>query len=98
VVDQDLLEDYPLTAREFLHLPMASGKRYELLQGELLVPASPETRNMRIAGDLLFNIQTQLDAEPFGEVFIALTAVVLSKYDVVEPDLFLSSRTISKLK
>ena len=88
MIDDDLPEDYPLTAREFLHLPMASGKRYELLQGELFVPPSPETKNARIGRNLLFKIQTQLDAEPFGEVFIALTAVVLSKFDVVEPDLF----------
>jgi len=88
MVAQTIPEDRPLTADDFMSLPMDDGHLYELLQGELILSPSPETNHQIISGNLYFKIRTLLQTVPFGVAFYAPTAVVLSKTDVVEPDVF----------
>jgi Uma2 family endonuclease len=80
-----------LTYDDFVHFP-DDGKRHELIDGEHYVTPSPNLRHQRILGKLHLLIGNYLAANPVGEVFFAPLDVVMSHYDVVEPDLLYVSR------
>lgn len=75
-----------LTYDDFLLFP-DDGKRHELIDGEHYVTPSPNQRHQRILGKLYLVIGNYLEANPIGDVFFAPFDVVISQYDVVEPDL-----------
>ncbi len=62
-------------------------KRYELLEGELIVVPSPTTYHQRISINLLVRLDSWVTSEKTGEVFCAPYDVVLSDHDVLQPDL-----------
>jgi Uma2 family endonuclease len=80
-----------LTYDDFVHFP-DDGKRHELIDGEHYVTPSPNLGHQRILGKLHLVIGNYLVANPIGEVFFAPLDVVMSHYDVVEPDLLYVSR------
>ena len=80
-----------LTYDDFVHFP-DDGKRHELIDGEHYVTPSPNLGHQRILGKLHLVIGNYLAANPIGEVFFAPLDVVMSHYDVVEPDLLYVSR------
>jgi len=80
-----------LTFDDFVHFP-DDGKRHELIDGEHYVTPSPNLGHQRILGKLHLVIGNYLVANPIGEVFFAPLDVVMSQYDVVEPDLLFVSR------
>ncbi len=66
------------------------GLRHEIIDGEHYVTASPVLRHQVIVGRLHFELESHLRAHPgSGQVFLAPLDVVLSQWDVVEPDLLL---------
>lgn len=68
--------------------PEDDGVHRELIGGEIFVTPSPVTRHARLSMRLLLSLGNHLDAHPDqGEVFPARFDVVMSQYDVVEPDL-----------
>jgi Uma2 family endonuclease len=72
--------------------------RHEIIDGEHYVTPSPVTKHQRISRELLYLLVQFLKAQPVGEVFSAPFDVVLSRYDVVEPDLvYLSNERASLL-
>src|SRR3954462_4761959 len=75
-----------LTYDDFVQFP-DDGKRHELIDGEHYVTRSPNTRHQQISGRLHLLIGTWLEANPVGQVFYAPFDVVISRFDVVEPDL-----------
>jgi Uma2 family endonuclease len=75
-----------LTYHDYLLLP-DDGKRYEILDGDLLMTPSPVTRHQTIAMRLSHLFMTYLETHPIGVVLAAPCDVVLSEFDVVEPDL-----------
>jgi Uma2 family endonuclease len=75
-----------LTYDDFVLFP-DDGKRHELIDGEHYVTPSPNLGHQRILGKLYLVIGNYLVANPIGEVFFAPLDVVMSQYDVVEPDL-----------
>ena len=75
-----------LTYDDFVLFP-DDGLRHELIDGEHYVTPSPNIPHQRIVGNLYVLIRRYLDAHPLGEVFLAALDVILSQYDVVEPDL-----------
>jgi Uma2 family endonuclease len=75
-----------LTYDDFVLFP-DDGKRHELIDGEHYVTPSPNIRHQQISGDLFALIWTYLEAHPIGRVFHAPLDVVLSNFDIVEPDL-----------
>ena len=86
-----------LTYDDFVLFP-DDGKRHELIDGEHYVTPSPNTRHQQIAVDLLALIWTYLEAHPIGRVFVAPFDVVISKSDVVEPDiLYLSNERAAEV-
>ena len=75
-----------LTYDDFLLFP-DDGKRHELIDGEHYVTPSPNMRHQRISGSLYLLIGNWLEDHPVGNIFYAPFDVVMSHYDVVEPDL-----------
>jgi Uma2 family endonuclease len=80
-----------LTYDDFVHFP-DDGMRHELIDGEHYVTPSPDTRHQEILGRLYLLISNWLEAHPVGRVFFAPFDVVISRFDVVEPDLLYMSR------
>lgn len=76
-----------LTYDDFLHFP-DDGRRHELIGGVHYVTPSPTVRHQLLVGRLHLSIGVFLQMHPhIGEVFLSPLDVVLSHYDVVEPDL-----------
>jgi Uma2 family endonuclease len=75
-----------LTYDDFLLFP-DDGKRHELIDGEHYVTPSPNVNHQRVAGTLFGVIWTHLQTHLIGEVFMAPLDVVMSRHDVVEPDI-----------
>ena len=75
-----------LTYEDFLHFP-DDGRRHELIDGEHYVTPSPNTRHQRLVARLFDAIYGHLKVSLDGEVFLAPFDVVISNFDVVEPDL-----------
>ena len=80
-----------LTYDDFLQFP-DDGRRHELIDGEHYVTPSPNLRHQRIVGKLYLAIGSYLKEHPIGEAFFAPLDAVISKFDVVEPDLLYVSR------
>lgn len=79
-----------LTYDDFLHFP-DDGKRHELIDGEHYVTPSPNTKHQRVSANLHLMIGSWLERHPIGQVFYAPYDVVVSQFDVVEPDLLYMS-------
>lgn len=75
-----------LTYHDYLLLP-DDGKRYEIIEGELYMTPASVTRHQTIAMRLSHLFMTYLESHPIGIALAAPCDVVLSEFDVVEPDL-----------
>lgn len=74
------------TYEDLLHTP-DDGRRYEVLEGDLVVSPSPKWNHQRIVR-WLFGLLVQAEQAGHGEVCTAPMDVVLSERDVAQPDLF----------
>ena len=88
------------TYRDYLALP-DDGRRYELIDGELLLNPSPVPRHQRVSFRLAVLLDAHLRESKLGVLYPAPSDVVLSDDTVVQPDIlvFLSehrSRTTEK--
>jgi hypothetical protein len=75
-----------LTYDDFLLFP-DDGQRHELIDGEHHVTPSPNTRHQDVLLRLTLSVGGWLETHPIGRIFFAPYDVVLSRFDVVEPDL-----------
>jgi Uma2 family endonuclease len=75
-----------LTYDDFVQFP-DDGKRHELIDGEHFVTPSPNTKHQQVSGRLFLQIGNWLEASPVGQVFYAPYDIVISRFDIVEPDL-----------
>jgi Uma2 family endonuclease len=79
--------DKRFTYADFLLFP-DDGRRHEIIDGEHYVTPSPNTRHQDLVGRLHLAIGNFLASRrDLGRVFLSPFDVVLSWYDVVEPDL-----------
>lgn len=79
--------DTRLTYDDFVLFP-DDGKRHEIIDGVHYVTPSPNLRHQALVGRIFFEIRLYLRSRPgAGQVFLSPLDVVLSFYDVVEPDL-----------
>jgi Uma2 family endonuclease len=76
-----------LTYDDYLLFPEDDGQRHELIDGVHYVSPTPLLRHQRISGRLYLAISNWVAERRNGEIFYAPLAVILSKFDVVEPDL-----------
>ena len=75
-----------LTYEDFLLFP-DDGLRHEIIEGEHYVTPSPSMRHQRICGRIFHLVQSYLDTHPVGEILFAPFDVLLSEFNVFEPDL-----------
>lgn len=75
-----------LTYEDYRLIP-DDGKRHELIEGEHYMSPSPSIKHQRLSGRLFAALHAFLQQHPVGEVFAAPCDVVLSDFDVVQPDL-----------
>ncbi len=68
------------------------GKRYELVDGELLMTPAPSTRHQRILRRLGFQLSAYVEANGLGEIFISPIDVVFEEHLVLQPDILLVRR------
>ena len=85
-----------LTYHDYVLFP-DDGQRHELIDGEHYVTPTPRTRHQAIVVNLTGMIWNYLQDHPVGRVFTAPLDVILSNYDVVEPDLHLSHERASEV-
>ena len=72
-------------------------KRFELLDGELLMVPAPTTYHQRLSRRLFVRLEEFVTSRGLGEVFYAPCDVVLSDQDVVQPDLLFVSNERSHI-
>ncbi|PIU23935.1 MAG: Uma2 family endonuclease [Chloroflexi bacterium CG_4_9_14_3_um_filter_45_9] len=78
------------TYEDYCHMP--DDKRYELLEGDLVMAPSPVTAHQRVCGKLEFLLREFVLKNNLGEIFFAPFDVVLSQENVLQPDiLFISN-------
>lgn len=83
--------DTRLTYEDYCLLP-SDGKRYEIIDGELLVTPAPMTAHQKAVTRLARYLSAFVDDNNLGEVFVSPFDVVVSPFDVVEPDLLYISK------
>lgn len=89
-------EELKYTYHDYCLLP--EDKRYEIIDGDAYMVPAPLTRHQRISGNLYTCVREFLKKNPQGEVYFAPMDVVLSEYDIVQPDvLFISNERKSIL-
>jgi Uma2 family endonuclease len=62
--------------------------RYEVIDGELYLTPAPTPYHQLVAKRLGFLLDTHVQGGRLGEVFLAPCDLVLSKFDVLQPDVF----------
>ena len=77
------------TVADYMTTP--EDKRYQLLDGELILAPAPTIRHQRILRRLVAILDELAVANDLGEVFLAPCDVVLSNYDVFQPDILFVS-------
>ena len=82
-----------LISTKFTHADLLAmpedGKRREIVEGELFVTPSPNLNHQRISRRIGLVLANYLEANPIGEIFDAPMDVILSDFDVLEPDLLI---------
>lgn len=84
------------TYQDYLLIP-EDNNRHEIINGDHYMTPSPTTRHQRISKRLLMRLESFIQQQGMGEVFVAPTDVVLSDIDVVVPDLIFISRDRSSI-
>ena len=79
-----------LTYEDYRNTP--EDERYELLDGGLVMAATPNIAHQRVCGRLGRRLAEFVEEMGLGEVFRAPTDVMLSDTDVVQPDILLISK------
>ncbi|MFY9824018.1 MAG: Uma2 family endonuclease [Thermoanaerobaculia bacterium] len=80
-----------LTYEDYLYFP-EDGRRHELIDGEHYVTAAPNIKHQTIAANLAGDLRNFVRPRDLGRVWPAPTDVVLSKSDVVQPDVLFVSK------
>jgi Uma2 family endonuclease len=79
-------ESLKFTYEDYLLTP--DDRRYELIDGDLLLTPAPTPYHQRVSGKLGFLLTEFVNTRGLGEVLFAPCDVVLSRHDVVQPDVF----------
>jgi Uma2 family endonuclease len=81
-----------LTVRDYMSIPEGDDRRFELIDGELILAPSPVPQHQIISGNLFEILVSFVRTRNLGRVIYSPMDVVLSEYDVFQPDiLFISN-------
>ena len=83
------------TVNDYMTTP--DDKRCQLLDGELIVPPSPTSRHQAIVGQLFVALNRFVAENGLGRTWVAPLDVVLSDYDVAQPDILFVSNDRSSI-
>jgi Uma2 family endonuclease len=72
---------------EFQELPRHDSRIFELIEGEIFMTPSTNSRHQRVVGRLFRTLSDFVEKDDLGEVFIAPYDIVFSKWTALEPDL-----------
>ena len=86
-----LRPDLRLTYEDYAELP-DDGRRHELVDGELFEMSAPSVRHQDIVGKIYRRLADHLDRHDDGRVFLSPCDVLLSDFDVVQPDVIFVAR------
>ena len=75
-----------VTYDEYAALP-DDGRRYELIDGELLVTPSPSTAHQRVVVALVSILRQHVREKDLGEVFVSPLDVILTPRNAPQPDI-----------
>ena len=75
-----------LTYEDYLAMP-DDGRRYEILDGEVAVTATPALPHQVIVGNLYWVLRGYVQLRGLGQVYLSPVTVILANTTVVEPDL-----------
>jgi Uma2 family endonuclease len=75
------------TYQDYLELP-DDGKRYEIIEGELIMSPAPSTIHQMTKGNFYFHVRKFIEKEKLGILFDAPTDVLMSNTNIVQPDIF----------
>jgi Uma2 family endonuclease len=75
-----------MTYEEFMALPEEKSRRVELIEGELVVNPAPLFWHQIVAGNIYHAFRIYLAQHPVGKTIMAPADVVLSRENVVQPD------------
>jgi Uma2 family endonuclease len=75
-----------LSYEDYLAMP-DDGRRYEILEGEVAVTATPAIPHQVIVGNLYWVLRGHVQPRGLGQVYLAPVTVILANTTVVEPDL-----------
>jgi len=92
---QAAVEKKKYTYEDYLKTP--EDKRYELIDGELLMTPSPIPLHQRISRRLGFALTKFVEENDSGEVFYAPCDVYLDNENVVQPDILFISKERSNI-
>ncbi len=95
-VEVMLTKEKLATYDDYLTLP-DDGNRYEIIGGELLMSPSPVTIHQRISIKLTTHLNTYVEKNDLGEVFVAPFDVIFSMTDVVQPDILFITKERSQI-
>jgi len=79
------------TYEDYKNLPESETRRYELLEGELIMVPSPNFEHQRISGNLEFVLRGFIQEKNLGTIIYAPFDVHLGE-DVVQPDILFISK------
>lgn len=79
------------------YVKISEDKRYELLEGELIITPSPTTDHQRISRKLEIKMSVFAEERGLGEVFDAPYDVYLDDQNVLQPDILFVSRDRSNI-
>jgi Uma2 family endonuclease len=85
------------TYKDYKNLPESETKRYELLEGELVMIPSPTTYHQRISWNLERILGDFVAKHDLGVIYDAPLDVVFSQEDVAQPDIFFISKAHSQV-
>ena len=80
------------TYEDYKSLPESETRRYELIEGELIMVPSPNEYHQRVSGRLEFILRAFVEDKNLGRVYDAPFDVVFSEEDVVQPDILFVSK------
>jgi Uma2 family endonuclease len=83
------------TAKDYMSAP--EDKRYQLLDGEMILAPSPTSRHQTISAALFAALRQFIASHNLGRVWYALLDVVLSDHDVAQPDILFVSNARSAI-
>lgn len=91
-----LVQTKKYTYQDYLDLP-EDGKRYEVINGELIMVAAPSTFHQSVLINLVNDLKNFLNREKVGKVFCVPIDVKLSDRNVVQPDIIFVSQNNSNI-